>query len=127
MKLFNFFLKKRPKSLEQIHQSLLRGNDFEFLIRGDLNISDEDWDKIMTPNSIAWEKVAENDWIYKVGNDEFGYSWELPGIQMVFNREIKYEKAKKIVDEVIQNLIESGQKPELVELDNDKVYRFDLD
>jgi hypothetical protein len=126
MKLFNFF-KKKSKSLEQIHESLLRGKDFEFLIRGDLNIPDENWDQIMTPNSIVWEKVAENDWIYKVGDDEFGYSWELPGIQMVFNPEIKYEKAKKIVEEVIQNLKESGQKPELVELDNNKIYRFDLD
>jgi hypothetical protein len=37
---------------------------------------------------------------YQVDKDEFSYSWEMPGIQMTFNPEITYLKAKQIADEV---------------------------
>ena len=40
----------------------------------------------MTPNSIPWTKVIKNDRVYyKVDKDEFSYSSEIPGIQMMFN------------------------------------------
>ena len=80
----------------------MTGKDFEFLITpGDLEIKPEDFDSLMTPDSIPWTKTAKNDrtW-YQVGKDAFSYSREERGIQMMFNREIRFEKARKIVEEV---------------------------
>ncbi len=39
------------------------GQDFEFLIIGDINLF-SDFDKIMTPNSIEWRKIIKNGWQY---------------------------------------------------------------
>ncbi len=101
------------------------GEDFEFLIVGDIDVF-SDFDNIMTPNSFEWTKTTKNDWdYYQVGQDEFSYSVEEPGIQMTFNKEIPFDKAKKIGDEVIANINATGQKAELIILDNKKVYRFD--
>lgn len=102
------------------------GADFEFLISGDVNISKEDYDRIMTPKSIECNKIIKNDWEYfQAGQDEFSYSWEEPGIQMTFNKEITFEKAKKIADEIIQNIKSTGQEVELIILDKKNIYRFD--
>lgn len=101
------------------------GEDFEFLIVADIDVF-SDFDNIMTPNSLEWTKIHKNDWdFYQVGQDEFSYSIEEPGIQMTFNKEILFDKAKKIVDEVITNIIAIGQEAELLILDNKKIYRFD--
>jgi hypothetical protein len=80
----------------------MTGKDFEFLITpGDLEIKPEDFDSLMTPDSIPWTKTAKNDrtW-YQVGKDVFSYSRVERGIQMMFNPEIRFEKARKIVEEV---------------------------
>jgi hypothetical protein len=80
----------------------MTGKDFEFLITpGDLEIKPEDFDPLMTPDSIPWTKTAKNDrtW-YQVGKDAFSYSRVERGIQMMFNPEIRFEKARKIVEEV---------------------------
>jgi phosphopentomutase len=61
---------------------------------------------------------------YVVGEDEFSFSWEMPGVQFTFNKEVKYEKAKKIADEIIENISSIGQKAELIVLEKNKVYRF---
>jgi|JI10StandDraft_1071094.scaffolds.fasta_scaffold642135_1 hypothetical protein len=101
------------------------GEDFEFLIVGDIDVF-SDFDNIMTPNSFEWTKTTKNDWdYYQVEQDEFSYSVEEPGIQMTFNKEILFDKAKKIGDEVIAKINATGQKAELIILDNKKVYRFD--
>ena len=80
----------------------LRGKDFEFLITpGDIEIKPEDFDALMTPDHTSWEKVSKNDrtW-YQVGKDEYSYYREPRGIRMAFNREMRFEKARKIVEEV---------------------------
>jgi len=101
-----------------------RGEDFEFLIVGDIDVF-SDFDNIMTPKSFKWSKTTKNDWhYYQVDQDEFCYSIEEPGIQMTFNKEITFDKAKKIADEIIANIIATGQNAELIILDNRKVYRF---
>ena len=101
------------------------GNDFEFLIVGDIDVF-SDFDNIMTPNTLDWIKLIKNDWnYYKVGQDEYSYSIEEPGIQMTFNEEILFDKAKKIADEVITNINATGQVAELLILDSKKIYRFD--
>ena len=106
-----------------INRSNWKGSDFEFLITGDLEISKDDFDSLMTPNSIEWKKVLKNDWLYyQVGEDEFSYSWEMPGIQMTFNKEITFEKAKIIADEIILNIKNTGQHAELRILHNSNIY-----
>jgi hypothetical protein len=80
----------------------------------------------MTPNSLKWKKILKNGWeYYQVGQDEFSYSFEEPGIQITFNKEISFSKAKIIADEVITNINETGQKAELLVLDKKQVHGFD--
>lgn len=105
----------------------LTGNDFEFLITpGDVEIRKEDFDAIMTPDSLHWTRVIKDDWSYfQVDSDEFSYSLEEPGIQMVFNKEISYDKAKAIADEVVSKLSKyTGQKIELVFISKNQIISF---
>lgn len=131
MSVFNIFKRNRKKEQEPridtaVDRTLWTGKDFEFLITGDIDVPAETYDSIMTPNSFEWTKVDKNNWTcYQVGQDEFSYSWVTPGIQMTFNDTIAFQKAKKIADEVIENLTKTGQIAELVILDKSKVYRFD--
>ena len=88
------------------------GKDFEFLITpGDIEIKTEDFDNLMTPDSMPWTKVLKNErTYYQVGVDEFSYSRETPGIQMSFNAEMTFEKARQIAEEVANKLIKyTGQ------------------
>jgi hypothetical protein len=103
----------------------LKGIDFEFLIVGQIEVF-SDFDNIMTPNTFEWTKTTKNNLnFYQVGADEFSYSFEEPGIQMTFNKEIHFDKAKKIGDEIITNINATGQNAELIILDLIKVYRFE--
>jgi hypothetical protein len=99
--------------------------NFEFLITGDLEITAENHDEIMTPNSFEWTKIEKDNWpYYQVGQDEFSYSWEPSGIQMTFNEDITFQKAKNIADEIIENIHRTGQFAELVILESGKIYKF---
>lgn len=108
--------------------SKLRGKDFEFLIIPvDIEVKPEDFDNVMTPNSIKWEKIIKNGWVYyQVGKDEFSYSWEMPGIQMTFNEEIFYDKAKTIADEIISKLTKYTEREiNLIVISKDQIVSFD--
>ncbi len=110
-----------------VDRSKLTGNDFEFLITpGDIEVKEEDFDRIMTPGSLPWTKTVRDGWPYfQVDNDEFSYSWEEPGIQMTFNKEISYSRAKRIADEVVTNLSEyTGQDIELIFIPGNKIISF---
>ena len=130
MGVFDFFKRKLKKSepiILDINADRIKwtGKDFEFLIVGEINIKPEDFEKIMTPNTIDCQKIERDDWIYfKTDKDEFSYSWEMPGIQMTFNSEISFLKAKQIADEVVENIISTGQFAELKIIENSKIYRF---
>ncbi|ASU32274.1 hypothetical protein [Mucilaginibacter xinganensis] len=101
------------------------GDNFEFLIKGDIDIPNEKFDKIMVPISLICRKVEKDNWIYyQIGNDEFSYSFEPPGIQMTFNKEITFNKAKQIADEVLNNIRSTGQEAELVILSSGNIYKF---
>ncbi|SDX58722.1 hypothetical protein [Aequorivita viscosa] len=116
--------KTKTKS-ENVDRTNWTGENFEFLITGVDEIPNEEYDRIMTPNSFEWKKVIKDEWpFYVVGEDEFSFSWEIPGIQFTFNKEVKYEKAKKIADEIIENIKSIGQKAELLTLESNKVYKF---
>ncbi|HYV92466.1 MAG TPA: hypothetical protein VE978_11800 [Chitinophagales bacterium] len=117
--------RKLKQSTETIDRSQWTGNDFEFLIAGDIDITMDNYNHVMTPDSFDWTKIIKNDWTYyQVGEDEFSHSLEPPGIQMTFNKEIAFDKAKKIADEVVEKINSTGQKAELVILDKTKVYKF---
>jgi hypothetical protein len=116
---------KTETNNENIDRTNWTGENFEFLITGVDEIPNEEYDRIMTPNSFEWKKVIIDEWpFYKVGEDEFSFSWEIPGIQFTFNKEVKYEKAKKIADEIIENINSNGQKAELLTLESNKIYKF---
>jgi hypothetical protein len=100
------------------------GEDFEFLITpGDIEIKPEDFDSVMTPDKVSWAKIIRNGWVYyQVGNDDFSYSYEMAGIQMTFNPEIKYSKAKTIADEVAVKLARySGKSVAIHYMTKDKL------
>ena len=118
--------RKTETNTENIDRTNWTGENFEFLITGVDEIPNEEYDRIMTPNSFEWKKVIKDDWpFYVVGKDEFSFSWEIPGIQLTFNKEVKYEKAKKIADEIIENINSIEHKAELITLEKNKVYRFE--
>jgi hypothetical protein len=111
-----------------IETSKTTGKDFEFLLTpSDIEIPANDFDNLMTPDSMTWTKITKNDWTYyQVDKDEFSYSWEMPGIQMTFNPEITYMKAKLIADEVASKLTKYlGEKVEVHFIPKDKIIRFD--
>jgi hypothetical protein len=100
------------------------GKDFEFLITpGDIEIKLDDFDNLMTPDSIPWSKVFKNErTYYQVGKDEFSYSREMPGIQMTFKAKITFEKARQIVEEVADKLIKyTGQEIEVLFVPTDAI------
>jgi hypothetical protein len=114
-----------PQCTDNEDRSKWTGKDFEFLITGDINIRPGDYDRIMTPNTFQWKKINRDDWhYYEVGDDEFTYSWEMPGIQMTFSEETLFEKAKQMADEVISNIKAIGQDAELIILNSSNIYRF---
>ncbi|UZO79771.1 hypothetical protein NBT05_12515 [Aquimarina sp. ERC-38] len=118
--------RKAETNTENIDRTNWTGENFEFLITEVDEIPNEEYDRIMTPNSFEWKKVIKDDWpFYVVGEDEFSFSSEIPGIQLTFNKEMKYEKAKKIADEIIENINSIGQKAKLITLEKNKVFRFE--
>lgn len=113
------------KIINQNSEQDYKNGEFEFLIRGEIEFPDN-WKEILTPNSLKVEEIIEDEWFdFKVGDDMFSYSFEEPGIQMTFNKEMEFNKAKKIADEVIENIKQTGQNAELLILDNSKTYSFD--
>lgn len=97
---------------------MLTGKDFEFLIThpDEFEILDKDFEGLMTPDDMPWSKILKNNWTYyTVGADEYYFSMEPPGIQMVFNHEMPYNKAKNIGDQIVEKLKRySGLEIELI-------------
>lgn len=138
MGIFDFFKKKKSQGLpkhrmdfteppiDSVDRSAWNGSQFEFLIVGDIDIPTAEFDEIMTPNTFNWEKLIKEDWhFYHIDGDEYSYSFEMPGIQMTFNKEVSFPKAKKIADEVIENIIKTGQEADLVIVDKDTPIGFE--
>ena len=100
---------------------------FEFLIAGDIELTSDQFDNLMMPAFYDIKKVEKNGWVYfQVDSDEYTYSCEPPGIQMTFNKEATFQKAKQIADKIVQNLNRAGFTAELLVIDNSKITRFEL-
>jgi len=98
---------------------------FEFLITGDIELTPEQFGTLLAPASMKVEQVERKGWIYFQANgDEFSYSWEIPGIQMMFNKECTFEKARQIAEKVVENLKSAGFDAELVIIDNSQITKF---
>jgi len=126
--LLKFFGSKieTKKNVENIDRSDWKGKDFEFMITGDINIPIDKFEDIMLPKSLELKEIQRDNWTYyQFGENEFTYSYEMVGIQMTFNDNIDYRKAKEIVDEVLEQIKCFGQKPELLILRSDTLYKFD--
>ena len=112
---------------DEINQYELTGKDFEFLIvPADIEIKAEDFDRLMTPDTISWIKIIKEGWVYyQVEKDEFSYSMEISGIQMTFNLEMPYAKARTIADEVMKKLSAyCNQKVEVLFIPKNKIISF---
>jgi len=104
----------------------LSSGQFEFLITGDIELTSEQFENLLMPSSFQIQKVERNGWVYfHASGDEFSYSWELPGIQMTFNKECSFQKAKQIADEVVQKLNAAGFDAELAKIDNSQITKFE--
>lgn len=124
--LFRRTRKQNSSGSEPLQNGSYPPGEFEFLITGDVDIPTERFFFLMTPTSTPVTKQERDGWIYfQVDGDEFSYSWEEPGIQMVFNKEATFAKAKLIADEVVEKLKVAGYEVNLLVLDNSTVYRFD--
>jgi hypothetical protein len=126
--LLKFFGSKieTKKNVENVDRSDWKGKDFEFMITGDINIPIDKFEDIMLPKSLELKEIKRDNWTYyQFGENEFTYSYEMVGIQMTFNDNIDYRKAKEIVDEVLEQIKCFGQKPELLILRSDTLYKFD--
>jgi hypothetical protein len=99
---------------------------FEFLITGDIELTSEQSETLMLPFSFQVQQVERNGWIYfHSTGDEFSYSWEPQGIQMTFNKECTFQKAKQIADEILQNLREAGFDADILLIENSQIIKFD--
>ncbi|GAB2653905.1 hypothetical protein GCM10027036_04050 [Flavihumibacter cheonanensis] len=98
---------------------------FEFLITGDNELSSEQFNTLLFPTTYQVKKIERDGWSYfQTEGDEFSYSWEPPGIQMTFNKECSFQKAKQIADEVVQNLVKAGFNVELLVINNTQITTF---
>jgi hypothetical protein len=129
MALFDFLKRRRvplaPLLEPEIEQKRLNwtGNDFEFLIRfaddKEPQLKQEEYDRVMTPNTFQWTKTMKDDYpMYCVGDDSYYYSWEIPGVQMIFNDSISFIKAHKLAYEIVNNLRAIGSDAYLFVIDH---------
>lgn len=97
---------RRPKPNSVSSSVPVTDEIIEFLITPpDLEVSSDQFDHLMTPDSEPWTKGLKNNWpYYQIGEANLTYSWEPPGIQMAFSGNITRQKAKKIAEEVVAKL-----------------------
>lgn len=95
--------------------------DFEFLFRhDDIYITNDLFDKMLSPESVDWEKIEHQNWTYFVTeHGAFSYSFEMIGIQMTFTKDFDFEVAKKIADEVLPKVKRYNDSVELIEITGD--------
>ena len=107
------------------NDSKLTGKDFGFLILypENLEINDDLLEKLMPSDNTEGVTISKDDWLnHQPEGDEFTYSWKVPGIKMMFNDEMTYDKAKEIAEQVVTKLKDySGLKIELVLIDKTRL------
>lgn len=112
----------------EIDFSNLSAGKFEFLLKRasiqDGEFSDEfklkshqDWIKVLTPDSIDWFDVSnDNGFAIRIKDFTYGISVEMAGLQFGFEGNVKFPEAKKIMLELKHKIeVHSGHKAELLE------------
>ena len=129
MKLFSFFTKKnKPNTfLDPIPDSVDKfewtGSDFYLLITGATQIEKGSYDTLMTPKTFEWSRISQIKWpIYRVGEDEYSFSFEKNGIEITFCESVRFNKAKQIGDEIVEKLCSTGQIVNLYVMAKPKIY-----
>ena len=101
------------------------GRDFECIIRrkfnadfgDDFDITEKDFNEIFSPESLEYRLETKKDGYtyFIVGDDEYTFDFEPVGVLIFFNDEIKFPKAKLIVDEIVEKLFKkTNQAAEIV-------------
>lgn len=93
----------------------------EFLIRR----TDGEWfdlhsnrfEEVLRPNSFSSRKVQGNaGYCIEVDNCIIEMNYEMPGLQIIFNGDISHDSARKIVEEICQNITSAiGQSGEILD------------
>ena len=67
--------------------------------------------------------ISSDKWLfYKPAAEDDIYSWEIPGIKLIFKEEINYDTAKEFAERVVTKLKEdSGMEITLVAVDKTKL------
>lgn len=124
--LFSRFL-HRPKANSVSSSVTVTDEIIEFLITpSDIEVSPDQFDHLMTPDSEPWTKGLKNNWpYYQIGEANLIYSWEPPGIQMAFSGNISFLKAKGIADEIVAKLAAyTSLDVELIVIPGNQVIQF---
>ena len=87
--------------------SHLSGADLNIRFYFSREIPEEKEEEILSPNTMDYQKIKkEGINYYQIGEDNYQIKKLNKGFKIIFNAEIKYPKAKKIMDEIRMNIIQ---------------------
>jgi len=97
---------------------------FLILYPEDLDITDDLLDKLIPPDGKEYMRYSKEEWLhYQPAGHEDTYSFQLPGIKLIFTSELDYDKIKDLADELVTKLKDhySEMKIELVTIDKHRL------
>ena len=96
---------------------------FLILYPEDLDITDDLLDKLIPPGGKEFIRYSKDEWLhYQPAGHEDTYSFQLPGIKLIFTGDLIYDKIKDMADELVSKLKDhTGMKIELVTIDKHRL------
>jgi hypothetical protein len=90
----------------------------ELLIVGVGNVLNNVGPEWLAPANMAWQyEVRDKMPWYVVGADGYTYSWEPPGIQLLFDEGVAADRAVAIAEAIVAGMQERGYGGELLVID----------
>src|SRR6185295_1812848 len=88
-----------------------------------LDITDDLLDKLIPTEGKECMRYSKDEWLhYQPAGDEDTYSFQLPGIKLIFTGDLIYDKIKDLADELVAKLKEhTGANIELVSIDKHRL------
>jgi len=78
---------------------------FLILYPEDLDITDELLDILIPLDGKKYMRYSKEEWLhYQPAGDQDTYSFQLPGIKLIFTGELDYDKINDLVDELVAKL-----------------------
>ena len=99
------------------------GNAFLILYPQELTPDLAELNELIPPADKDAIYISADNWLFyqPVAEDDI-YSWEIPGIKLVFNGDIKYDEAKEFAERIVSTLKKgSGMEITLVAVDKTKL------